>query len=1313
MIARRLTLTTLASLCALAGLFALASMPAWAVVTHDYVPAISAKLDEGVPAQGPHGESIPLPGPLTLNDASMTVDSGHLWVAEFAPNSNPNSGSLFRIDEFDAATGAFISQLAQGESRYGESGVAVGHLAGGTQVYAGETVGGDSAVAVFDEAGTLEATWTGAGTPGGSLGGIGDVAVDDSTDPLDEGKGDVYVTDYTHHVIDVFHPEADGEEHYIGQITGVSLNEAFSPYKLDVSKANGDVIVGTEATLDILEPRALGEFVLVHKITETSSGPLKELFNVTVDGGTGEIYATEGFNGVVVDQFSATGVYLGQIVGADTPAKEIHNVFSLAVDPETHDVYVGDTGGESREPATLDVFGPNIVLPDVTATQPSNVTAQTATLNGTVDPNNAGEASCRFEWGTSTSFGGVVPCEPERVAEGGSPVPVHAALSGLQPDTTYYYRLQATNQNGTNHGLPSQDLEQFTTPGPGIHGESVTDVASTSATFDATIDPNSAPASYFFQYSTSDTAGCEAAPASCASAPASPGEAIGSAAGDVQIAPRHVQGLLAGTLYHYRVVVLSEPKPGDVETYDGPDATFTTQTAAVSALPDGRHWELVSPSQKLGARIEPITEYGVVQAAAAGNAITYLMGGPIEAEPRGNPNQMQTLSTRGAEGWTSRDITAPHAGATGLDKEYQLFSEDLSLGVLEPVGGFDPQLSAEASGSTPYLTTLNAPCASSCWRPLATAEPGYANVPSGAAVSEGTEFVGASPDLDHIVLRSSGGLTAGAPSKQQELYEWTAGKLQLVSVLPDEEPVSTAQPLLGRGNTSARAAISSDGSRVFWEAGEGSETNLYMRDLARPKTVQLDAAEPACIAEGKCQSGAGRFQIASVDGSKVFFTDQRRLTKASGAAGSADLYECEITETAGEPECKLSDLTPESSGESADVQGGVPGASEDGSYVYFVANGVLAPGASRGTCGSREPGETCNLFVRHDGATRLVVALSGEDSHDWSTALGELATRVSPDGQWLELMAQESLTGYDNHDSVNGRLDAEVYLYGVRTGRLVCASCDPTGARPVGAEYFQLEPGSGGLVGGPRGVWDSSAWVAANVPGWIKNEVGRAAQHQPRYLSDGGRLFFNSDDALVPQDVNGTEDVYEYEPPGVGDCTEASATFDERAGGCVGLISAGTSSYESAFLDAGEGGGDVFILTFSRLATQDYDNSMDVYDAHECTSSSSCFATAVPHPPPCTTADACRAAPTPQPAAFGVPASATFSGAGNIVPENSGGTATVKSLTRAQRLASALKMCKKRYRSRAGLRKSCEKRAEARYGPARPGSSARKTKGNR
>jgi hypothetical protein len=192
----------------------------------------------------------------------------------------------------------------------------------------------------------------------------------------------------------------------------------------------------------------------------------------------------------------------------------------------------------------------------------------------------------------------------------------------------------------------------------------------------------------------------------------------------------------------------------------------------------------------------------------------------------------------------------------------------------------------------------------------------------------------------------------------------------------------------------------------------------------------------------------------------------------------------------------------------------------------------------------------------------------------------------------------------------------------------------------------------------------------------------------------------------VPQDVNGTEDVYQYEPPGVGGCSTSSVTFSERSGGCVGLISSGTSAEESGFLDASESGGDVFFLTAAKLAPQDFDTALDVYDAHECTTSAPCFPAPAETTPPCTTEASCRPAPTPQPSIFGDPASATFSGAGNLTPTSTP-SPRPKTATqiRAERLARALKGCRAKHDKHKRL--ACESQARKRYAPAHNAKKSR------
>jgi hypothetical protein len=255
--------------------------------------------------------------------------------------------------------------------------------------------------------------------------------------------------------------------------------------------------------------------------------------------------------------------------------------------------------------------------------------------------------------------------------------------------------------------------------------------------------------------------------------------------------------------------------------------------------------------------------------------------------------------------------------------------------------------------------------------------------------------------------------------------------------------------------------------------------------------------------------------------------------------------------------------------------------------VYFVANGVLAPGATPGDCQGQEPGNaslTCNLYLSHNGVTTFIAALNGEDLGDWhkyyNGGIGRNNTAiVSPDGRYLAFQSLSSLTGYDNvaangvqcgNDQRNGDGPAqprcnEVFLYDAAAGpagKLSCASCNPSGGAPIGSSL--LTPAEAALDDG--------------------------INYLPRYLSDSGRLFFNSRDALVPRDVNGQWDVYEYEPEGAGSSCGL-------AQGCVSLISSGTSVNASVFRDASVTGEDVFFTTTDQLVAQDGDQSVDLYDA--------------------------------------------------------------------------------------------------------------------
>ncbi len=1110
----------------------------------------------------------------------------------------------------------------------------------------------------------------------------GAIAIDNSTNPLDPSAGDVYVADMGHKVIDKFSPSGA----YIGQLIGTQADFPFLVVVGVAVDSNGALWVQARNfdTKDLhlreFNDAAMNEFVseTLLKFIPTNSG-VGELsaigFAIDSEGdfyfghtsgevrpesrdiaklssaGTlldEEVSGEELATGVAVDRTS-NDLYVDNeaSISAFTPAGGFVESFGsgrvsassgVAVDSSTGTVYTSDATNQAIEAFTA------VTVPDVSTGSSSSLGETSATVDGVVDPDGLPVTSCVFEYGTSTSYGQDAACSPEP-GSGGAPVAVSASLSGLEPLTRYHFRLKVGNANGTLAGAD----RTFLTPVPVAVGEeAVSDVSAASALLSAQVDPGGSDTKFRFEYGATLAYG--------QSVPVPEGD-LGDGTGVEPVSVRP-EDLVPGTTYHVRIAATSA-----LGTVYGADETFTTQSGGGAfTLPDGRMWEMVSPSDKYGAGIEPLPKEGVEEAAEDGSAISYVANGPVVASSVGNPSPFivtQVLSRRGAGGWSSQDIVSSNATVdanNGSDAEFLFFSPDLSQGLVAPTG--ETPLSPEASERTEYVRND----VTGGYRPLVTA----GNVPPGTMFngSNGDEQVygiTATPDLAHVLLTSDVALTSNAKGgpERENLYDWTGGVLSLVNVLPNGEPSFRGVSLGSKLNPGVdiRHALSNDGSRVFWTSEpEGQEHPLYMRETVSEKTVQVDEPAPGVP---RPPASKATFEIASATGSKVFFLDSEPLTADSklppteavhGGVGN-DLY---VYDTEAKT---LTDLTVDRDGsEPANVQDEMLGASEDGSVVYFVATGVLASGAEAGADNLYVVSEADSMW----SAPRLVAVLSPEDGPDWGVGTGGtvgtegmLTSKVSPNGRFLAFMSDRDLTGYDSRDVSSGQPDEEVFLYDQASDRLTCVSCDPTGARPAGV----FDPGDEDPLDSDRAALWSGRWLAADLP--TGDHVNRFASmaYQPRYLSGEGRLFFNSFDSLVAQDTNGRADVYEYEPQAIGSC--------EQAGGCVSLISSGTSSQESTFLDAGgmgpggAEGEDVFFLTASRLVLQDYDTSQDVYDAHVCSSAVACVSAPVA-PPECSSGDSCKAAPSLQPTIFGAPSSATFSGSGNITSAAGEGVSTPK-----------------------------------------------------
>ncbi len=1171
-----------------------------------------------------------------------------------------NSTHVFSGSIGEAGSGDGQLELRTGE---GSSGVAVNN--GTHDVYVADT--GNHRVDEFSPSGAFVRAWgwgvadgttealqvctsgCHAGLPGTGAGQLNEptsIAVDNSGGP---SQGDVYVSDRasvskfsasgayisTNRGIAVTFPVAGP---FAGSLAGIAVDASGNLW------VYGDVQAGQGGI--VFEFAQDGSF-----ITDWQAGAVPVDIGIAIDS-AGNIDMS-GFAGF--DRYTAAGALIGTVKqfapytgvamdagdnlfidegeriiqyppscdpahGTCTPVAsfgsgdELNGATRLAVDVSTNTVYVSNVGNDQ-----VVVFGST---PDTITGPPANRTATTATLSGTVQPDNTAVSDCHFEYVADSEYhaeesnpyatGGTVPCDV--LPAGSSAVAVHAEITGLAPGMAYHFRLQATNVYGTSFGGDE------TVPGtpPAVLSTSAANVTSASAGLRATIDPNGGDTTYHFEYGTTTAYG--------ASIPV-PDADIGSGV-DIRSVSRGIQGLQAGTVYHYRVLAHNP-----LGTTVGPDSTLRTpapsgatgadtcSNAAIRAvqhattLPDCRAYEQVAPPDRGGAPIFGGNE-AEWQAAADGSAIAYTSSGGFADEVTGGALAFAYIGSRGPDGWSSHSLLPPQAPDFILPFPHMLdFSPDLSGGIL--ADGTGGNGGGELGQDDPPIVPGEPPHNSNLFlRDNSTNSYQLIDVTPPGATPAGAELMQGSSDLSHVAFDEVAKLTSDAPAPEGHflLYDWSQGVVHLLGVFPNGTPI----PVDSRATVPAggfdRHAVSADGSRIYFQTG-GAVENLYLR-LDDASTVQVDASQ------GAGPGGGGIFAVASSDGSQAYFRDdaERGLTSDTVAGSGLNLYRYDANSGG------LVDITPAAHAEVV----GVLGASEDGDYVYYVANGVLAPGASLGNCviGGGSPSETCNLYVSHGGVTTFIGALNGTDYSDW-TSFGasnqDDTAVVSPDGRYLAFQSLNSLTGYENVTANGGTCESgggfadghcrEVFLYHAAAGpagSLNCASCNPNGGAPAGASLLAIPEGAGALF----------------------NQI---TSYMPRYLSDSGRLFFNSRDALVPQDVNGQWDVYEYEPAGAGSCGEGQ--------GCISLISSGTSPSASLFIDASVTGDDVFFRTSDQLVAQDGDQSTDLYDAKVDGGLAAQNETA----PVACAGEACRPPAAGQPADQ-ITGSSGLTGAGNLAP---------------------------------------------------------------
>jgi hypothetical protein len=947
--------------------------------------------------------------------------------------------------------------------------------------------------------------------------------------------------------------------------------------------------------------------------------------------------------------------------------------------------------------------------PSVVSEAPaSEVKAATATLSGEVNPGGLSLSKCEFEYGTTAEFKATglyqssVPCAPDaaEVGAGTSPVPVHAALTGLVGSTAYSFRLVATTEVFATK-------EQVTLAGAGgefttlttplvARGEAV-NLTAGGAELRATVNPEGLQVTHCaFEYGTS-TAYEE-------SEPCEPSlKQIGHGTQPVSVSAT-ISELQPNTTYHWRLSV--RDKNGEAFAVDH---TFIYPTTATAELPDNRAYELVTPPFKNGALIGDAFggfEYSISAGGSRVMAISIQCFDSEETCTGARNNQGEPFEfTRTSTGWVTTPLAPPQqlhentAWRASADAGTALFSAPTGP------GREDEWWARGADGAFAALGPVT--------------PPGVSGIEHFKQLQNQS-----TADLSHVVWeteafwpfdKTTGNASlyeyAGTANKEPFLVGVTGGEYNAGNSERNNELISTCGTGLGSvGNgthESASGALSGDGRTVYFTAFAGHNDNseqspcpsgsganehtpvpvqeLYARvdgegssahtvAISEPRAPQApgsDAPHPECESEECTKSTESpappatnpswrdaTFWGASTDGSKVFFTSSQQLTD-DATEGTSSVECIEVRSTCN---LYLYDFDQPSGHNLIDVSAGVGGApvpggprvqgpeaiSADGSHVYFVAKGVLTGLPNSQGLTPRDGADNLYVYDTETKHTAFIATLPGYlnlaegESADWSTLL---YANVTPDGRFLVFASHGDLTPDDTR--TDGR--QQIFRYDAENGELVRVS--------VGNEGFN-DDGNGGT--------GNAAIVPAYDGGPITAHAG-FPRADPTMSDDGAYVFFMSPVALTPHALNDfvigeeiptgsgfttalpiyAQNVYEYHE---GHVYLISDGHDTSVADSPCAVEEATHGSASCLLGSDASGHNVFFETTDQLVPKDTDTQVDIYDARICEPEhgNPCITEPPPALSPCG-GENCHGIP-PERSPLLTGGSETFNGKGNIAP---------------------------------------------------------------
>ncbi len=190
-----------------------------------------------------------------------------------------------------------------------------------------------------------------------------------------------------------------------------------------------------------------------------------------------------------------------QDIGSGTSAVAVNAAVTGLQPDTTYYVEVVATNSAGTTDGPIITFTtPNV--PSTTTQAATGITGTAATLNGSVNPEGIA-TSVSFVYGTNPQLAsGTTTTAAQSIGSGTSAVAVNAALTGLQPGTTYYYEVVANSAGGTTDG----SILSFITPAPPVPTtQAATDVTDTGARLNGNVNPEGSPTTINFVYSTDST----------------------------------------------------------------------------------------------------------------------------------------------------------------------------------------------------------------------------------------------------------------------------------------------------------------------------------------------------------------------------------------------------------------------------------------------------------------------------------------------------------------------------------------------------------------------------------------------------------------------------------------------------------------------------------------------------------------------------------------------------------------------------------------------------------------------------------------